>query len=585
MPSRPGGHSLGNGYNVLRNRVPNFPMSLDLYVLLRDNSQLLLFLLLGIGYLLGNLRVAGFCLGPTSGVLVASLVVGHFQLELDPIIGTLGFLFFIYSVGLQAGPRFFSIVLEDGAKYISLAVVVVAISAALTWGLATIFDFGPGTAAGLMAGALTSASALAAAGDAVARGSIQMPPDLTAEQIANNLAAGYAITYLYGLIGLSVLVGLLPRWLRVDLNEEAVKISKQKNIPEEADETPLPIFSLRAYRIEDRAFAGGAPADLFAGVGLTNCTVRALKRNDKILEIDPETRLEPGDTIAVAAPVESLDRLASMGATLGLEVFDSDLLGQGVEFRSVMVTRSEAAGLSLGELGLDGRSGCYLTQLRRIGREMPLSEGLQLQKGDVLGLTGSKLQLDRLVARLGQAERATNETDLLTFALGIVIGCILGEVAVEVAGVSFGLGAAGGLLLSGIAFGFLRSIYPTFGRVPLAARWLMQELGILFFLAAVGVRAGRGILSALTSVGPALALCGVAVTTIPLLAGYFYGAKVLKLNPAILMGALTGAMTSTPALGVVTKEAKSSVPALGYAGTYAFANVFLTVAGGLIVRL
>ena len=142
-----------------------------------------------------------------------------------------------------------------------------------------------------------------------------------------------------------------------------------------------------------------------------------------------------------------------------------------------------------------------------------------------------------------------------------------------------------GFLLIGILIGFLSSLSPTFGRVPAAARYILQELGLMMFMAGVGLGAGGGIVEALASSGLVIVLCGVVVTLIPVISGFAFGRYVLKLNPAILLGALTGAMTSTPALGIVNQAARSAVPALGYAGTYTFANVLLTFAGTVMMML
>jgi putative transport protein len=186
---------------------------------------------------------------------------------------------------------------------------------------------------------------------------------------------------------------------------------------------------------------------------------------------------------------------------------------------------------------------------------------------------------------MGHVERHIYETDMVTFAFGISAGVLLGMLSITVGGVSLGLGTAGGLLASGLLIGYLRSVRPTFGRLPEGARWWLMEFGLLLFMAGVGLRAGGSIFETLRTSGPVLILTGIVVTTVPLAVTYLFGSRVLKLNPAILMGALTGAMTSGVALSVVTKNAKSSIPAIGYAGTYAFGNVLLMVAGPLILLL
>jgi putative transport protein len=155
--------------------------------------------------------------------------------------------------------------------------------------------------------------------------------------------------------------------------------------------------------------------------------------------------------------------------------------------------------------------------------------------------------------------------------------------AVSIGQLSIGLGSAGGLLTSGLIIGYLRSVYPTFGRLPDAARWILMEFGLLLFMAGVGLRAGSDILETFATAGPVLVLAGITVTLTPILVGYLFGRKVLKIHPVLLLGAITGSMTSGAALSVVTKAAKSSMPSLGYTGAYAFANVLLTIAGSLIL--
>ena len=153
------------------------------------------------------------------------------------------------------------------------------------------------------------------------------------------------------------------------------------------------------------------------------------------------------------------------------------------------------------------------------------------------------------------------------------------------AGISVGLGSAGGLLATGLVIGYLRALHPTFGRVPEAARWIFMEFGLTVFMAGVGLRAGSGILETLAQSGLNLVLAGVVVTSVPVTIGYLIGRKVLGINPVLLLGAITGSMTSGASLSIVTDEARSSVPSLGYTGAYAFANVILTVAGSIILLM
>ena len=172
---------------------------------------------------------------------------------------------------------------------------------------------------------------------------------------------------------------------------------------------------------------------------------------------------------------------------------------------------------------------------------------------------------------------------MVTLSFGIAVGVLIGLLAVKVGQLSIGLGSAGGLLTSGLIIGYLRSVFPAFGRMPDAARWILMEFGLLLFMAGVGLRAGADIIETFLSTGPVLVLAGIIVTVIPIFVGYFFGRKVLKIHPVLLFGAITGSMTSGASLSVVTKEANSSIPSLGYTGAYAFANVLLTIAGSIIL--
>jgi putative transport protein len=224
-----------------------------------------------------------------------------------------------------------------------------------------------------------------------------------------------------------------------------------------------------------------------------------------------------------------------------------------------------------------------VTSVKGMRFEVPVTADFRLRKSDILTVVGFEENVDLLGEKLGHVERESAETDMLTFAFGIVFGVLVGLLAIKVGQLSIGLGSAGGLLASGLVIGYLRSIHPTFGRLPEAASWVLMEFGLLLFMAGVGLRAGGDILETLAAAGPLLILAGVLVTLIPIFVGYIFGRKVLKINPVLLFGGITGSMTSGAALSVVTKAANSPMPSLGYTGAYAFANVLLTIAGSIIM--
>ncbi len=562
-----------------------FLMNIDLAQVFHLNSVLVIFTIIAVGYMLGNIKIARFEIGVTGGVLVCALAFGHFGYQIDPIVQSIGFTLFIYSVGWQAGPQILGVMRQDGRRYLTLTLFVAVGSFLLVIFLAQTFDFSHSFAAGLMAGSLTSTPTLVGAQTAVSSGLVTLAAGETHNDLIESISVAYAITYIFGTVGLLMVVKLMPAIFRVDLSAQATKFAKERNFqPEEAEEDVVrPI--LRAYEISEEELEGKTVAQLLSENLHSDVSINALyriKRGREFIEVKPEALLAVGDKIALfATPQEHAEARQMYGKYT--EVLDADMLDAVIDVTHVVVTREAVDNKTLGELGIYEKHGCYLKRLTRSQIAMPLSAGTVVHRGDVMVLTGEKQALKNLAKELGAEDRKSVETDLLTFAAGIVIGLFIGQITLKVGTIDIGLGNAGGLLLSGLGVGFLRAQRPTFGQMPAAARFILMELGLLLFMVGVGLNAGTGIVEALASVGPTLFLCGVLVTCLPLLLGYAFGRLALRMNPALLLGALTGAMTSTPALGIVQHVSKSTVPALGYAGTYALANVLLTLAGTLLM--
>ena len=556
-------------------------MEIDLYKVFLSSPTLVVFVAIALGYLVGKINIKGFELGATGGVLIVALVFGDAGFEPHPILGTIGFTLFIYSVGLQAGPRFFNVLLEDGPRYIALAVVVALTGYGLAKVLALGFGLDNGLAAGILAGALTSTPTLVGAQNAISAGIAVAPPGVAPDQLVENITVGYAMTYVFGTVGIILLIKLLPVMLKIDLVKLARQYARQKGY-KESDKvvvTGLPV--VRGYQINEEGFAGKTRREIEVGTE-NHVGILRIKRGREIIDLDLDDVLEAGDKVAVLAPP---DRHAVIREYPELTpgILDQDLLDSYITNVDIVVVRDDAVGRALRELRVLEDFGCYVTRIKRAQIELPAAGDTVLQKADVMTVAGDSQELEALARKIGQIEREIQETDLVTFALGISLGLFIGQIQIKLGNIDIGLGSAGGLLVAGILLGYLRSIHPTFGRVPPAARYIIMELGLMLFMVNVGITAGGGIVEALVSVGPVVILSGILVLLAPIIVGYLFGTFVLKLNPALLLGSLTGALTSTPALAAVQQAAKSSMPALGYAGTYAFANVLLTIAGTLMM--
>jgi putative transport protein len=559
-------------------------MEIDIIDLMQNNDMLMLFTVIGLGYLIGNLKIGSIAIGPTVGVLLTALVFGHYGMKISPAVGTFGFALFIFSVGLEAGPSFFSTFREDALKYISLAIIVALCGFVMSLVAAKLLSFEPGFSAGLLAGALTSTPTLVGAQEAVNAGLAHIPEGMTAENVINNISVGYSLTYLVGSILVILVISYAPRLMKLNLEAMALTYAREKGIlanaqggATTADTLPL----VRAYRVGE-AGAGKTLAQRRAELNIPSLALR-VKRGIELLDANPELVLEKGDIISFIASL-SVHKWAreNIGAE---EVLDADLLDYRITSNEIVVLDSKHVGKHLSELALASNYGCFTTELVRAGIELPLTDAVILQKGDRLRIIGDKERMRELGELLGYIEEEVEETDLVTFSFGMVLGIFLGLIVINIAGVSIGLGSAGGLLIAGISIGYLSSINPTFGRVPAPARFILKELGLMLLMASIGLNAGSEIIEGLTTIGPSIMLFAVLITVVPLSIGYLFGRRVLRMNPVLLLGSLTGAMTSTPALSIVSKAARSSVPAIGYAGSYTFANVLLTFAGTIMMML
>ena len=559
-------------------------MQINPYELFQNSPALVVFFVIAIGYMLGKRNILGFELGASGGVLLVGLVFGHFGFKGHPLVGTIGFAIFIYSVGLQAGPRFFSVLREDGRRYILMALVVAGSAWIGLRILAAIFGLDSSLGAGVLAGALTSTPTLIGAQNAVAAGIANLAPGVSVDQAMQNIAIGYAITYTFGTVGVILAVKLLPKLLRIDLVKEAQRFARARGYKEDDKHAATGLPVLRGYQIEKGADVLDKTRLQLEAERRADAGVLRIKRGNKIIELEPEDHLEVGDKVAILGPPELHAQIREQP---GIEpgVLDADLLESNISSADVIVTKDYAIGRPVGELNAPVLYGCFVTKIQRSQIELSARDDTVLLRGDVITMTGDLSRIEALAERIGEIERDVHETDLVTFAGGIVLGLLVGMIGIQFGTISIGLGSAGGLLLVGILIGYLRSLRPTFGRVPPAARYILMEIGLLLFMVNVGLDAGGGIVAALAKVGPVVIASGIILMLVPIVVGFVFGRYYLKLNPAVLLGSISGAMTSTPALSAVQQAANSSMPALGYAGTYAFANVLLTVAGTLIMVL
>jgi putative transport protein len=551
---------------------------------LRQNPELAIFLTLAIGFLIGRLRFGTFSLGNVVGTLLAGVVIGQLDIRVDPVVKLVFFDLFLFATGYKVGPQFFRGLKKNALAQVSLTLVLCVTSLVTTVAAAKVFKYDCGTAAGLMAGAFTESTVIGTAGETINR----LPlPEAERKRLLDQIPVAYAVSYLVG-TGFVVwfLSGLAPKLLKVNLKEEAKKLEATLSggpAREEGVQSAYREWDVRAYQLPEK-FAGKTVGEFEAAFAPDRVFVRRIRREGErnLLEGEERTALAVGDVVALAA---RRHLHLSKKSSFGVEIEDRELLDWPVTVADAVVTSKSVEGQTLEELGRSHGRGLALLKLVRGGEDVPVSLRTTVDRGDLLRLAGAPADVDRAGKALGYVERPSSETDVVFLGLGIVLGGFVGLLSVTVAGLPLSLTASGGALIMGLVFGWLRSVRPTFGRIPEPALWIFDTVGLCVFIGVVGLSAGPSFVSGIKETGPSLLFVGLIVAVTPHIAALFFGKYVLKMNPVLLFGACAGAGTVTAALRGIQDEAGSKLPVLGYTVPYAIGNILLTAWGPVIVML
>lgn len=554
---------------------------------LRSYPELAIFLTLGLGYWIGNLKVRGFSLGAVTGTLLMGVLVGQFGITVSPDVKSVFFLMFLFAVGYGVGPQFFRGLKSDGFPQVIFAVVVCFLCLIVTWLTAKLAGFDAGTAAGLFAGSQTISAVIGVGTDTI--NGLGLGAD-RARAMVDHIPVAYAVTYIFGTAGTAwILATLGPKLLGTDLPAACRRYEANMAGGEKMSGlSAYRVFTARSYRLENSELEGKTVAAAEKLIRDRHLVIKRIHRGGQLQEAKPETVLRRGDVVAVAGRHPSV--VAHGRETFGPEVEDRRLLDVPVEALDVVLTNKKAAGRTLGELAESeavrkALHGVFLRRVVRAGQELPLNAGLKLDRGDRLRLVGAVEDVERVASRIGYPDRETTMTDMVFVGFGILLGGLIGALAVRIAGVSISLSTSGGALIAGLVFGWLRSVHPTFGRIPAPALWIMNSVGLTMFIAVVGIDSGPSFVAGFKELGLKLFIAGVAATSIPMILGVLLGRYFFKFDPAINLGVNAGSRVTTAALGAITEAARSQVPALGYTVPYAISNTLLIIWGIVIVLL
>ena len=561
-----------------------------LAITLQKYPELAVYLAVGIGYWFGQLKLGGFSFGSVTGSLLAGVVVGYlFHVPVAAMAKSTLFLLFLFGIGYSVGPKFFKAMKGDGLRWAILGTFIPVVGLVTAYCMAKIMNLDVGFAAGMLSGALTESPTIGTATEA-----IKNLPIAAAEQqrLIGHIAVADAMCYLFGAFGVVMFCSTIaPKLLGINLQEEGKKLEAEYGMTRKkfGVASGWQTTALRAYRIK----AGGLVANrTVAEAEATSTTARVfvlgIRRGEDILEVAPETVLLEGDVVAVIGRSEVLIEIIGPHAD---EVVDHDLLDVPVASFEVLVMGKNLDGRTLEDIGradvVHGvLHGVFLRSIRRGEQEIPISPKTIIERGDILTITGPESMATRAAKYIGEVLSPSNTTDFITLGLGIFVGALVGLlIVVPVAGLRITMGTSVGTLLAGLVVGWLRTMYPLFGRIPDSAISFMTALGLAGFVAMIGLSAGPGFMDAVREAGPRLLMGGVVVTLSPLVAGLYFGRYVLKLNPLLLLGGLAGAQTMTAGLAAVQEKSGSPIAVLGYSGTVALGHVLLTTWGTVIVHL
>jgi putative transport protein len=554
---------------------------------LRTYPEIAIFLSLALGYYFGSFTYKGLGLGAVTATLIAAVIIGQLDIKITGPLKPTFFLMFLFAIGYGVGPQFVRGIAKDGVPQAVFAAIVCVFCLAVPIICARIAGYDLGSTAGLYAGSQTISASMGLATDAINR--LGLPED-EAKRLLDAMPVAYAVTYIFGTVGSAIVLALFgPALLGINLEEACKRYEEKHGGGKKAAGGPGTAwhqFELRAFRVGEAGRAVGKTVqEAESMLPDQRVFVLRLRREGKILDATSDTVIRGGDVVAV---VGRRDVLVNLIGTEAKEVDDRELLAVPIEGIDVYVTSKEADGKSLADLAkLPAVRGVFLRKITRgaTATDIPILPGTELQRGDIVTIVGRTPDTTAATKMLGVADKATDVADVAFIGAAIAIGALAGAFVYKVGTVPLTLSTSGGALIAGLFFGWLRSVRPTFGRIPSSTVWFMNSVGLNIFIAVVGISSGPGFVAGLQQLGFGLFLWGMVATTVPLVLAMYVGKYLFRFDDAIVLGCCSGARTTTASLGMVNDRAKSQIPGLGYTVTYAVGNTLLTIWGMVIVIL
>ncbi|MBF0312963.1 MAG: putative transporter [Oligoflexia bacterium] len=530
-----------------------------------------------LGLALGQVQVMGISLG-VGGVLFAGLLLGHLKMAIAPEIlefmREFGLILFVYAIGLQVGPGFFSSLRRHGLSLnlFAIAIVLIGTTIAIFITLFTNIEFT--AVVGMLSGAVTNTPSLGAAQQA-----LKDIPSVAAEQV-ELVGLGYAVAYPFGILGIIITMLLIKKIFRVDIKKEAEEFAKLD------ESVSLPLLG-RSFEITNPNLEGKNLAELLDLLGQRVVITRVYCGGEEgQLLARPDLKLQLGHHIHAIGHAKQLDALKIV---VGREsAFDLTALPSEIKVATLLVTQTEVVGKELVALDLADRFGVIVTRVMRSGVEFAPTKGLRIQFGDRLKVVGLDTAIGDVAQEVGNQAQALDRSHIMPIFVGIALGVIVGSIPFALPNIPapVKLGLAGGPLLVAIMMGRFGKVGPILSYMPSSAKMLLREFGISIFLACVGIKSGERLLEIITS-GDGLKWMAFAalITFVPLLIVGILARAWKKMNYLTICGLLSGSMTDPPALAYATQISKHDAPSISYATVYPLTMLLRVVLAQIIVIL
>ena len=538
-------------------------------------AVMILSLICASGIALGNIKIFGVSLGVTF-VFFAGIIAGHFGVTVNPemlaLAQNFGLILYIYSLGLQVGPGFFSSFKHGGVKLNLITFALIIVGSLMAMLIFWTTDTSASDTVGLLAGAVTNTPMLGAGQQAL----LQMSPDNT--DAANNMAMACAVAYPFGLLGMVISV--------IILRKVFAPKSTSKQTSTASDNT-----FVAEYHVSNPAIFGKTIMEIRQGADC-QFVISRIWKNETLIIPTSETVLEEGEHMLVISGKKDVEKIK----TLFGHKEDVDWNKKGIDWnaidsqlvsRKVLVTKPEHNGVKLGDLRLRNSYGINITRVNRAGIDLLPSRNLRLQMGDKLVIVGEARSVENVSRILGNESRQLKNPNLLSMFIGIILGLILGSIPIAIPGISMPvkLGIAGGPIIVGILMGAFGPRFHITTYTTQSANLMLRQLGLTIYLAGLGLSAGAGFFETVfTLQGLKWVAISIALCVIPVLLIGFICAKVFKISYADNVGMLCGGMANPFALDYAGNGADGDDPAVAYATVYP-AGIFLRVISAQIIIL